>query len=182
MNTNTYNEQIQWTKTAGQLKFHRIQAMKAFNEIEQFNLVWIEEPIKPDDFNGYKYLKSLGKVPIAAGENLHTMAEFNQLISLNGVDFVEPDLTTCGGITPYMKVAKLAEINNLPVVSHGVHELHVHLLASCPNASYMEFHAWRIDDFVEEKLSIKDGYSKPIDKPGHGINFDFEKLKSNIIN
>ena len=158
------------------------QAMKAFNEIEQFNLVWIEEPIKPDDFNGYKYLKSLGKVPIAAGENLHTMAEFNQLISLNGVDFVEPDLTTCGGITPYMKVAKLAEINNLPVVSHGVHELHVHLLASCPNASYMEFHAWRIDDFVEEKLSIKDGYSKPIDKPGHGINFDFEKLKSYIIN
>ena len=54
------------------------QAMKAFNEIEQFNLVWIEEPIKPDDFNGYKYLKSLGKVPIAAGENLHSMAEFNQ--------------------------------------------------------------------------------------------------------
>ena len=145
-------------------------------------MIWIEEPIKPDDFNGYKYLKSLGKVPIAAGENLHTMAEFNQLISLNGVDFVEPDLTTCGGITPYMKVAKLAEINNLPVVSHGVHELHVHLLASCPNASYMEFHAWRIDDFVEEKLSIKDGYSNPIDKPGHGINFDFEKLKPYIIN
>ena len=51
-----------------------------------------------------------------------------------------------------MKVAKLAEINNLPICSHGVHELHVHLLASCPNASYLEFHAWRIDEFIESPL------------------------------
>ena len=152
------------------------QAMKAFNEIEKFNLVWLEEPIKPDDFEGYKYLRSLGKVPIAAGENLHTLAEINLLIKHNGVDYVEPDLTTCGGITTYMKVAKLAEINNLPVVSHGVHELHVHLLAACPNASYMEFHAWRIDDYIEEKLSINNGYSPAPDKPGHGVVFDFEKL------
>ena len=70
------------------------EAMRAFNEIEKFNLVWIEEPIKPDDFNGYKFLKSLGKVPIAAGENLHTTSEFYQLVKHNGVDFVEPDLTT----------------------------------------------------------------------------------------
>jgi L-alanine-DL-glutamate epimerase-like enolase superfamily enzyme len=152
------------------------QAMKAFNEIEKFNLVWLEEPIQPDDFEGYKYLRSLGKVPIAAGENLHTLAEMNLLIKHNGVDYVEPDLTTCGGITTYMKVAKLAEINNLPVVSHGVHELHVHLLAACPNASYMEFHAWRIDDYIEEKLSINNGYSPAPDKPGHGVVFDFEKL------
>ena len=158
------------------------EAMRAFNEIEKFNLVWIEEPIKPDDFNGYKFLKSLGKVPIAAGENLHTTSEFYQLVKHNGVDFVEPDLTTCGGITPFMKIAKLSEINNLPVISHGVHELHVHLLAACPNASYMEFHAWRIDDFVDESLSIENGFSSPSDKPGHGIKFDFDKLKKFMIN
>ena len=158
------------------------EAMRAFNEIEKFDLVWIEEPIKPDDFNGYKFLKSLGKVPIAAGENLHTTSEFYQLIKHNGVDFVEPDLTTCGGITPFMKIAKLSEINNLPVISHGVHELHVHLLAACPNASYMEFHAWRIDDFVDESLSIENGFSSPSDKPGHGIKFDFDKLKKFMIN
>ncbi len=157
------------------------QAMRAFNEIEKFNLVWIEEPIKPDDFKGYSFLKSLGKVPIAAGENLHTTAEFNQLINAFGVDFVEPDLTTCGGITPFMKIAKLSEINNLPVISHGVHELHVHLLAASPNASYMEFHAWKIDDFIEGRLSVKNGYSYPSNKPGHGIKFDFEKLTSFLL-
>ena len=66
------------------------QAVHAFKEIERFNLVWLEEPIKPDDFNGYSYLRSLGKIPIAAGENLHTLAEVNNLINANGVDFLEP--------------------------------------------------------------------------------------------
>ena len=157
------------------------QAVIAFKEIEKFNLVWLEEPIKPDDFNGYSYLRSLGKIPIAAGENLHNLAEFNHLVNVNGVDFLEPDLTTCGGITPFMKVAKLAEINNLPMCSHGVHELHVHLLASLPNASYLEFHAWRIDDFIEAPLKVINGYTQAPDLPGHGINFDFDKVKSYLI-
>ena len=157
------------------------QAVHAFKEIEKFNLVWLEEPIKPDDFKGYSYLRSLGKIPIAAGENLHILSEFNQLINENGVDFLEPDLTTCGGITPFMKIAKLAEINNLPICSHGVHDLHVHLLASCQNASYLEFHAWKIDEFTENSLRVKNGYTEAPEKPGHGINFDFDKLKKFLI-
>ena len=157
------------------------QAVHAFKEIEKFNLVWLEEPIKPDDFKGYSYLRTLGKIPIAAGENLHILSEFNHLINENGVDFLEPDLTTCGGITPFMKIAKLAEINNLPICSHGVHDLHVHLLASCPNASYLEFHAWKIDEFTENSLRIKNGYTEAPEKPGHGINFDFDKLKKFLI-
>ena len=158
------------------------QAVIAFKEIEKFNLVWLEEPIKPDDFVSYAHLRSLGKIPIAAGENLHTLSEFNQLINVGGVDFLEPDLTTCGGITPFMKVAKLAEINNLPICSHGVHELHVHLLASCPNASYLEFHAWRIDEFIESPLKVKDGFTQAPEMPGHGIIFDFDKLTKFRIN
>ena len=90
-------------------------------------------------------------------------------------------MTTCGGITPFMKVAKLAEINNLPICSHGVHELHVHLLASCPNASYLEFHAWRIDDFIDKPLNVQKGFTQAPDTPGHGINFDFDKLKRYLI-
>ena len=157
------------------------QAVKAFKEIEKFDLVWLEEPIKPDDYNGYAFLRSLGKIPIAAGENLHTLAEFNHLINVNGVDFLEPDLTTCGGITPFMKVAKLAEINNLPICSHGAHDLHVHLLAACSNASYLEFHAWRIDEFTDNSLIIKNGFTQPTDRSGHGIVFNFDKLKKYLI-
>ncbi|MDG2457565.1 MAG: enolase C-terminal domain-like protein, partial [Alphaproteobacteria bacterium] len=61
------------------------------------------------------------------------------------------------------------------------HDLHVHLLASCPNASYLEFHAWKIDEFIENSLSVKNGYTQAPEKPGHGINFDFDKLKAYVI-
>ena len=53
--------------------------VKLLSEIEKFNLVWIEEPIQPDDFDGYRLLRSLGKVPIAAGENLHILSEISLL-------------------------------------------------------------------------------------------------------
>ncbi|MEM7255128.1 MAG: mandelate racemase/muconate lactonizing enzyme family protein, partial [Pseudomonadota bacterium] len=80
------------------------QASRAFRALADFGLVWIEEPIRPDDYVGYAHLRSMAAVPIAAGENLHTLAEFASLISAGGVDFPEPDLTTCGGITVWMKV------------------------------------------------------------------------------
>ena len=154
------------------------QAAKALNELENFDLVWLEEPIQPDDFQGYAYLRQLGKVPLAAGENLHTVAEFRQLINLQGIDFPEPDLSTCGGITPFMKIAHLAEAHNLPVISHGVHDLHVHLLAACPNSAYLEVHAFGLEQFMTEPLTIIDGYATAPNRPGHGINLDVEKLAS----
>ena len=112
------------------------EAMRAMTLLEPFDLVWLEEPIAPDNTAGYALLRSLGKVPLAAGENHHTLAEFAALIGAGGVDFPEPDLTTCGGITPFMKIAHLAEAHGLPVMSHGAHDLHIHLLAAAPNAAY----------------------------------------------
>ena len=106
------------------------QAANALEALQPFGLVWVEEPITPDDYVGFGHLGSLGKVPIATGENLHTPAEFTQLIGHCGVDFPEPDFTTCGGITPFM--VPDTEANNLPVISHGAHDVHVHLLAACP--------------------------------------------------
>ena len=124
------------------------QAVIALNELQPFGLVWLEEPIRPDDYAGYAHLRQLGKIPLAAGENLHTVAEFVQLIGAQGVDFPEPDLSTCGGITPFMKIAHLAEANNLPVISHGVHDVHIHLLAACPNAAYLEMHAFGLEKYM----------------------------------
>ena len=63
-------------------------------------------------------------------------------ISAGGVDFPEPDLTTCGGITIFMKVAHLAEAHGLPVTSHGAHDIHVHLLAAAPNALIGSARLW----------------------------------------
>ncbi len=152
------------------------QALAAFRALADIGLVWIEEPIRPDDFSGYAHLRRQGLVPIAAGENLHTVAEFTALISAGGVDFPEPDLTTCGGITPWIKVAHLADAHGLPVTSHGAHDVHVHLLAAVSNASYLEVHGFGLERYMAEAFAVEEGYATAPDRPGHGIAFDFEQL------
>ena len=154
------------------------QAQRALHALKDFDLVWVEEPIAPDNTAGYAHLRRLGLVPIAAGENLHTLAEFTALISAGGVDFPEPDLTTCGGVTPFMKVARLCEAHGLPVMSHGAHELHVHLLAAAPNAAYLEVHGFGLEKFMAEAVPVADGMATAPDRPGHGIDFDWAALNA----
>lgn len=157
------------------------QAIRAFGALREFDLVWIEEPISPDNYAGYAHLRAHGGIPVAAGENLHTLAEFTALISAGGVDFPEPDLTTCGGITPWMKVARLAEAHGLSVTSHGAHDVHVHLLAAAPNASYLEVHGFGLENYMADELMLEDGNAVAPDRPGHGIAFDWDALSSHRV-
>jgi L-alanine-DL-glutamate epimerase-like enolase superfamily enzyme len=94
------------------------------------------------------------------------------------VTFPEPDVTNCGGITPFMKIAHLAEAFNLPVTTHGAHDVTVHLLAAVPNASYLEAHGFGLDRYIAESLRIEEGYAIAPERPGHGIAFDWEALES----
>ena len=121
-------------------------------------------------------------MPLAAGENLHTLAEFTSLISAGGVDFPEPDLTTCGGVTIFMKVAHLAEAHGLPVTSHGAHDVHVHLLAAAPNASYLEVHGFGLEKYMAQSMELRDGMAIAPDRPGHGIEFDWDALERFKVN
>ena len=157
------------------------EAMRAMAMLKEFDLVWLEEPIAPDNLEGYAHLRAAGDVPLAAGENLHTLPEFTALIAAGGVDFPEPDLTTCGGITPFMKVARLAEAHGLPVISHGAHDLHVHLLAAAPNAAYLEWHAFGLDRYMAEPLTVADGFATAPERPGHGIDFDWDALEAHRV-
>ena len=134
------------------------------------------KPIAPDNTAGYAHLRRLGLIPLAAGENLHTLAEFAGLIAAGGVDFPEPDLTTCGGVTPFMKIAHLCEAHGLPVTSHGAHDVHVHLLAAAPNAAYLEVHGFGLEKFMAHSVEIADGMATAPDRPGHGIEFDWPAL------
>jgi L-alanine-DL-glutamate epimerase-like enolase superfamily enzyme len=124
---------------------------------------------------------SHGGIPIAAGENLHTLAEFTALISARGVDFPEPYLTTCGGITLCMKIAALAQAHGLPGTSHGAHDVHVHLLAAVPNAAYLEVHAFGLERFTAAPLQMSDGMAIAPDRPGHGIDLDWDALKAHRV-
>ena len=152
-----------------------IRAARAFRELEP---VWLEEPTIPDDVPGHARIVREGGLPIAAGENLHTLHEFRQLIAAGGVTFPEPDVTNCGGVTTFMKVCHLAEAFNLPVTSHGAHDITVHLLAAVPNRSYLEAHGFGLDALIAEPLRMQDGLAVAPDRPGHGVVFDWKALES----
>jgi len=154
------------------------EAIRAARELRDQNLIWLEEPTIPDDIAGHVRIVRDGGVPIATGENLHTLHEFTQMITAGGVTFPEPDVTNCGGVTVFMKIAHLAEAYNLPLTSHGVHDLTVHLLAAVPNRSYLEVHGFGIDRFITEPLVIRNGNAIAPDRPGHGVEFDWSGLTS----
>jgi L-alanine-DL-glutamate epimerase-like enolase superfamily enzyme len=153
------------------------EAVRAARAFQDSNLVWLEEPTIPDDVDGHARIVRDGGLPIATGENLHTLHEFKQMIEAGGVTFPEPDVTNCGGITVFMKVAHLAEAYNLPLTSHGGHDLTVHLLAAAPNRSYLEVHGFGLDRYIAEPLVTRDGNAIAPDRPGHGVAFDWAALQ-----
>jgi len=151
-----------------------IRAARAFRD---FDLTWLEEPTIPDDPAGHARIVHEGGLPVAAGENLRTLWEFKLYIAGGGVTYPEPDVTNCGGITPFMKIAHLAEAFNMPVTTHGAHDVTVHLLAACPNRSYLEAHGFGLERYIAEPLRIEEGLALAPDRPGHGIAFDWQGLE-----
>ena len=152
------------------------EAIRAARALAPLEPVWLEEPTIPDDVAGHARIARDGGLPIATGENLHTLYEFSQMIRMGGVSYPEPDVTNCGGVTVFMKVAHLAEAFNLPVTSHGAHDLTVHLLAAAPNRSYLEAHGFGLDRYIADPIEIEEGLAVAPERPGHGIRFDWAAL------
>jgi L-alanine-DL-glutamate epimerase-like enolase superfamily enzyme len=153
-------------------------AIRAARALQPYDLTWLEEPTIPDDPAGHARIVREGGLPIAAGENLRTIWEFKLYVAAGAVTYPEPDVTNCGGVTPFMKIAHLAEAFNLPVTSHGAHDVTVHLLAACPNRSYLEAHGFGLERYIAEPLKIQDGFALAPDRPGHGIAFDWKGLET----
>jgi L-alanine-DL-glutamate epimerase-like enolase superfamily enzyme len=154
------------------------ESIRRARAFQPFELVWLEEPTIPDDVAGHVRIVREGGLPIATGENMRTLWEFKHMVAAGGVTYPEPDVTNCGGVTVFMKVAHLAEAFNLPVTSHGAHDVTVQLLAACANRSYLETHGFGIDRYIAEPMKIVDGNAIAPDRPGHGVAFDWKGLET----
>ena len=152
------------------------EAIRAAKAFQAFDLTWLEEPTIPDDVAGHRRILAQGGLPIAAGENLRTLGEFKNYIVSEAVSYPEPDVTNCGGVSSFMKIARLAEAFNLPVTSHGAHDVTVHLLAACQNRSYLEAHGFGLDRYIEHPLILEQGRAMAPIRPGHGVSFDWKAL------
>src|SRR5438552_1188563 len=153
-------------------------AIQAARALQPYNLVWLEEPTIPDDIYGHARIVREGGVPIATGENFHTLHEFAHFMRAEALTYPEPDVTNCGGVTVFMKVAHLAESFNLLLTSHGAQDTTAHLLAAAPNRSYLEAHGFGLERYLAHPLQIVDGNAIAPDRPGHGIEFDWKGLET----
>lgn len=152
------------------------QAITAAKAFAPYDIFWFEEPIIPDDYTGYAEIADATDMPLAMGENLHTIHEFEFALDIAKVAYIQPDASNCGGITGFLRVAALAKAHNVPVCSHGMQELHVSLLAGLPHAGWLEIHAFPIDHYTTRPVPIEAGRCIAPDIPGTGVTFDMGKL------
>ncbi len=160
-----------------------IQRARAFSG---YGIFWLEEPLRPDDYNGYRKLSNASDVRIAAGEEESGRAGFVDLMDRGGIDVVQVDLTRCGGFTEAMKIAALAWDRGLPVANHGFTTYvnvaaALHWLNSIPNALICEFVAEEEttlrEEITRQRFRAKDGYLTPPAEPGLGVDLDEEAVR-----
>ena len=180
--------------------YNKNDALYVGKGLDEMEIYWFEEPVAPEDYNGYKELKEKLKTNIAGGEAEFTKYGWNELIKNNCIDIAQPEVCGLGGITEYLKVSALAQSNFIPIVNHVWGSalsvaVNLHLLTSLPDMpgglfptkSMLEFDTTEknifITDLAEEKFSIldqvkdKDGFASPLENIGIGINPKKEFIK-----
>ncbi|MEO3803878.1 enolase C-terminal domain-like protein [Nonomuraea sp. B1E8] len=150
-------------------QWDRHSALRFGRAVEELGLVWIEEPLDAYDAEGHARLAEALDTPIATGEMLSSVPDLVRLIDLRACDVLQPDVPRAGGITPYLKVAALADHADLQVAPHFVMEIHVHLAAAHPRDSWVEHIEW-LSPLFNERLTIEGGRMRVPDRPGLGLS------------
>jgi len=154
------------------------QAIDIGHRVEEagVGLFWLEDVTTADDYQGLARVTAALKTPVAGGEYVWGIAPFRQMIQHHSVDIVMIDLARVGGPTQWMKVAGMAEAFNLPVVSHVMPEVLMHMVAACPNGLTVEYMPWMVA-LYEEAPVIEKGMLVMPNKPGLGLKLDEKALK-----
>lgn len=150
-------------------QWDRPTAQRMCRIFEQYNLVWIEEPLDAYDHEGHAALAAQFDTPIATGEMLTSAAEHSELIGHRAADYVQPDAPRVGGITPFLKILSQAEQAGAMLAPHFAMELHVHLAAIYPTEPWVEHFDW-LEPLFNERLEIRDGRMLVPNRPGLGIS------------
>jgi len=144
--------------------------------LQQEGIVWLEEPIRHDDYRGNAEIARRLSVPLQIGENFNGPEAMADAVAMGACDYVMPDVARIGGVTGWMHAAGIAAASGIEMSSHLVPEVSVHLLAATPTAHWIEYVDWA-DAILEEPLQVVDGAVRAPDRPGLGIAWSEEKLR-----
>jgi L-alanine-DL-glutamate epimerase-like enolase superfamily enzyme len=156
------------------------EAIRRARCLTPIDIAWIEEPLTADDLMGHVRLSHSTTIPVAIGESLYSILHFREYLQQGACSIVQVDVARIGGITPWLKVAHLAECFNVPVCPHFLMELHVSLCAAVPNARWVEYIP-QLDTLTTEPMRIEDGHAIPSDAPGLGIAWDYKAIEQQAV-
>ena len=164
-------------------------AIAVARSMEPFNLLWLEEPVPPENVAAMREVKRAGRVPICAGENHYLRWGFRDLLEQQAVDIIMPDIPKCGGLSECRKIANMAEVYYVPFAPHNVSGplgtmASAHVCASVPNFLVLEWHwidypGW--DEFATcDQSVIQNGHVVLNDRPGLGLDVDDAALARSL--
>jgi len=163
-------------------RYNASDVVKVARELEPFRLLWLEDPVPPNNTAALKEVSSKVRVPIATGENLFLFDGFQDIIASHALSIVTPDLQKVGGLAVAQTIAQFADAHTMPVAPHNICSpvgtlAAAHFCAAIPNFLALEFHASDVpfwNNLVEglPKPIIQNGYIRVPDKPGLGITLN----------
>jgi L-alanine-DL-glutamate epimerase-like enolase superfamily enzyme len=151
------------------------EAKRRARLFEPLNLFWFEEPLPAEDISGHARLAAATSIPVAVGESIYSPSHFREYLAIGAAGIVQPDVARIGGITPWLKIAHLAETFNVKVAPHFLMELHASLTAAVPNALCVEYIP-QLRSVTRTELTIEDGYVCAPSAPGLGITWDTDAI------
>jgi len=169
-------------------KFSVNDAIKLAQALEPFDLLWLEDPIPPENIEAQRHVTHSTRTPICTGENLYRKYGYRELIEKQAARIIAPDIPKMGGLLEAKKVADHADLYYIPIAPHNVASpigtvASAHVCAAMNNFLVMEFHAHDVpwwDDLVEGEPSIRDGFIHLNDRPGHGMTLNEDVARAHL--
>lgn len=152
------------------------EALHRGRALDGEGLAWLEEPIRHDDWRGNAAIARALSLPLQIGENFNGPEAMMTALAADACDHVMPDVMRIGGVTGWIQASALAAARGMPISSHLMPEMSVHLLAASPTMHRLEYVDWA-DRVLAEPLRLAQGAAECPDRPGFGIVWDEDRVR-----